>query len=120
MTDLKGHIRGESEGMSVRQRWMLVPVVVTLIALLMYWVYFLATLSETRAFIGERGWQYCWIYRDFSTYVIAHLFELVPISALLSLLLLAAFKDNVKIYGLLWLIVIASAIARNVSGIGVC
>src|SRR4051794_34830459 len=106
MSELKEHIRETGRGMSVRQRWMLVPVVVILIALFIYWVYFLATLSETKAFIGERGWQYCWIYKDVNTYVIAHLFELIPVSALLLLLLWAALKESVKIYGLLWLIVV--------------
>jgi hypothetical protein len=85
-----------------RRRWMLYPVYVAAVLVFVGMTVFLATLNQTREFIGEWGSEYCWMYGSFERYVFTHLVLIcVDIAVLLALYWLAR-RDLPIAYLVVW------------------
>lgn len=72
-----------------RQRWMIYGIYAIAGFMLLGVLTFFTSLRETRAFIGDRGVEYCWMYGAFHRYLYINL---------------AWFgADIVVLFGLIWL-----------------
>lgn len=61
------------DGSTRRQRWMLYVVYAETMLWLLGVIIFVATLDQTRRFLGDGGIEYCWMYGSFNRYLFTHL-----------------------------------------------
>jgi hypothetical protein len=85
-----------------RQRWMLYPVYGATALACLGAVVFVATLNETREFIGDKGVEYCWMYGKFDRYLFTHLALICLDTTVLLGLYWLARRNRLFIYLFVW------------------
>jgi len=87
-----------------RQRWMLYPVYGATVLVCLQALVVVATLNETREFIGDKGVEYCWMYGSFHRYLSTNLVLICLDVALLLSLYWLVRRNRLIIYLVVWAI----------------
>jgi hypothetical protein len=88
----------------LHQRWMLYPIYVAAGLVCLDTMLFLATLNDTREFIGEQGIECCWSYTSFERYLFASLTSIGVALVVLTGLYWLARRNDLLTYLILWVV----------------
>ena len=85
-----------------RQRWMLYPVYGATAIVFLLAIILVATLNETREFLGDKGIEFCWMYGSFDRYLFTHLGSICVDAGVLLVLYSLARRGWLKSYLVVW------------------